>query len=294
MQYLSVEKDGILYTLKCAALYNGGSLLILLFLAALILILLKGTKEMKEVFLYPSLVLLLTAYDPLFSLAVNAFFDINKEYYRFFWLTPVVILICASAVKAVEKIGKTKGQKILILIGCVLIIAGAGTFSYEGGYDLRENIYGVPDEILSLSRMIRSNTDMKYPVAIMDIEANMEIRQYDPSILLACDRTQYLDYIGEAEVDEQTAEKNEYTDRLLSVVVKGEELEKESFLEALDKTNTQFVVILKNPTVSRYLTDAGLELKGTTGRRMIFRYDLKDPVYYELADYSDIWEGQFR
>ena len=292
MQYLSVEKDGILYTLKCAALYNGSSFFILLFLAALIFILIKGTKEMKEVFLYPALVLLLTAYNPLFSLAVNKFFDINKEYYRFFWLTPVVILISAAAVQAVEKAGNTGARKILILIGCALIIAGAGSYSFSDGYHPRENIYGVPDEILSLSRMIRSNTDMKYPVAIMDIEANMEIRQYDPSILLACDRTQYLDYIGEAEVDAQTAEKNEYTDRLLSVVVKGEELEKDSFLEALDKTNTQFVVIIKNPAVSRYLTDAGLKLAGTTGQRMIFKYDLKEPIYYELADYSEILEDR--
>ncbi len=294
MQYLSAEKDGLSYVFKCAALYNGSAFYLLIYAAILVFIWIKGDREMKERFLYPAMMLLITVYNPLFPIVINKIFDINKEYYRFMWIAPVVLLIAAASVYVIEEWGKSFGQRLFIFAGVLLILAGAGSFTYGKGYAVRENIYGVPNEVLRVSRMIRSNTDLKYPVAIMDLDMNMEIRQYDPSILLSCDRTQYLDYIGEAEVDAQTAEKNEYADRLLSVIVRLEKPDKELFLEALDKTNTQFVVILKNAYASRYLTDAGLKLVGTTGSRMIFKYDLKDPIDYDLADYSEIWEAQFK
>ncbi len=294
MQSLSVEKDGILYAIKCALLFNGSSLYLILYFAVLIFILVKGKKELKEIFLYPALIMLFTVYNPVFPLIINKIFDINKEYYRFLWITPTLILLSTAAVYIIFREGNKKGQGIFLFIGILLILMGAGCFTFRDGYQVRENPYSVPNEVLTVSRMIRNNTDMKYPVAIMDQEMHMEIRQYDPSILLACDRTQYLDFVGGAQVDEQTAEENRYTDVLLSALVEADKPDKDVFLDALDNTNTQFVVVLKEPGLSRYLTDAGLKPVGTTGRRVVFRYDLKEPVYYDLADYSGIWEEQFR
>ena len=283
-----------MYVIRCILLYNGSSFYFLIYAAILVLILIKGKKEHREIFLYPAIALLVTVYNPVFPIIIRRIFDINKEYYRFFWIAPVIILIAAASVEFAGEWGKNSPQRFMITAGILMILAGAGSFTYERGYEPRGNIYGVQEEVLAVSRMIRSNTDMKYPVAIMDMDMNMEVRLYDPSILLSCDRTQYLDYLGEAEVDEQTAAKNEYADRLLSVIVRPEKPEKESFLEALDKTNTQFVVILKDNATARYLADSGLKLVGTTGSRMIFKYDLKEPVYYDLADYSEIWEAQFK
>ncbi len=294
MQNLSVEKDGLMYVIRCILLYNGSSFYFLIYAAILVLILIKGKKEHREMFLYPAIVLMVTVYNPVFPILIRRIFDINKEYYRFFWITPVIILVAAASVEFVGEWGKDPARRFMIIAGILMILAGAGSFTYEKGYMPRDNIYGVPDEVLEVSRMIRNNTDMKYPVAIMDVDMNMEIRLYDPSILLSCDRTQYLDYLEEAEVDEQTAAKNEYADRLLSVIVRSDKPEKADFLEAMDKTNTQFVVIPKDTVTARYLTDAGLKLVGTTGSRMIFKYDLKEPVYYDLADYSEIWEAQFK
>lgn len=286
MQNLSVASDGIQYLFKCVALYNGTSFFLAVYAALVILIAIKGSREMKRYFLYPSIVILLTVYNPLLPLVINKIFDINKEYYRFMWITPVCILIAAAAAYYLIREEHSRGFIIPAFIGIVCILIGAGNFVYGNGYNRAENIYKIPNEVIAVSKMIRKNTDMKYPVAICDRDMQMEIRQYDATILLACDRTQYLDFLGDAYEDALTAEKNEYVNRLLTVVGKFEKIDKESFTEALNKTNTQFVVVPKTAPVLRFLTDAGLEAVGTTGTRVVFRFELDDPIYYELADYS--------
>ncbi len=293
MQSLSVAGDGILYVFKCIALYNGSSFYLYAYVLLLIYIALKGSREWKRYFLYPSIVLLFTAYNPLFPMVIDRIFDINKEYYRFMWITPVLVLIPAAAAVYIMREEKSPGWRVLVFTGLTLILTGLGSFTYSGGYSTAENIYKVPNEVLSVSKMIRKNTDMKYPVAIMDREMHMEIRQYDATILLACDRTQYLDFLGDVDEDALTAEKNVYVDRLLAVVAKYEEVDKDLFREALDKTNTEFVVVEKTSPMIRYLNDTGLNAIGTTGARVIFKYDLSEPIDYDLADYSAIWEEQF-
>ena len=293
MQYISVTGDGLLYLFKCISLYNGSSFYLLLYVLLLIYIALKGSREWKRIFLYPSIVLLFTVYNPFFPLIIDRIFDINKEYYRFLWITPIYALLPAAAVVYITKERKSVGRMIAVFAGVLLIFAGLGSFTYANGYQPRQNAYKIPDEVIAVSRMIRNNTDMKFPVAIMARDMHREIRQYDPSILLACDRTQYLDFLGDAYEDALTAEKNEYVNRLLSVVAKYEEIDEDSFKEALDKTNTQFVVVEKTSPSIRYLTDCGLSYVGTTGTRVILKYDLKEPQYLDLADYSAIWEEQF-
>ncbi|MCR4591310.1 MAG: hypothetical protein K5668_10885 [Lachnospiraceae bacterium] len=286
MQSISVAGDGILYLFKCIALFNGSALYLPLYLLGLIFIAVKGDREMKRFFLWPGAVILLTVYNPLLPLVINRFFDVNKEYYRFMWITPVCIEIAFLSVCYCMRSDKSRGWRIISFIGIILLLMGAGTFIYDEGYTPKENVYKIPNEVIAVSKMIRNNTDMKYPVAVMDRDMQMEIRQYDATILLACDRTQYLDFLAGTEQDELTEEKNEYVDRLLSVIAKYEDIDKDSFREALNKTNTQFVVVEKISPMLKYLSDAGLTSVGTTGTRVIYKFELDDPLYFELADYS--------
>ena len=79
MQSISVAGDGLLYIFKSIVLYNGSSLYLLLYLAGLIFIALKGDREMKRIFLLPGIIMILTVYNPLLPLLINGFFDVNKE-----------------------------------------------------------------------------------------------------------------------------------------------------------------------------------------------------------------------
>ncbi len=289
MQSISAAGDGLNFLFKCIALYNGSSFCLVLYLLGLVFIALKGGKELKRIFLYPGLIILFTVYNPLLPLIINRFFDINKEYYRFMWIPPVCILPAFLAAAYVMGEGRSRGFRIVGFAGFLLLFAGIGSFVYGKGYVPAENVYKIPNEVMAVSKLIRENTDMKYPVAVMDRDMQMEIRQYDATILLACDRTQYLDFLGDVDEDQLTREKNEYVNRLLSVIAKYEKIDKDSFREALNKTNTQFVVVERVSPMLRYLSDAGLESVGTTGSRVVFKFELEDPQYLDLADYSGVW-----
>jgi len=286
MQDLSIANDGISYIFKCISLYNGSAFFLLIYAAIVVVIAFKGTEEMKRIFLYPSIVMLFTVYNPLLPVVINRVFDINKEYYRFMWITPVAVLIAATASYWLISAKHGRGFIVPAFLGITCLIIAAGTFVYEDGYRVAENPYKIPNEVIAVSNMIRKNTDMKYPVAVCDRDMQMELRQYDATILLAADRTQYLNFLGDGYEDELMQEKNEYVNRLLTVVGKFEKIDKDSFTEALNKTNTQFVVVPKTAPVLRFLSDAGLEAVGTTGTRVVYRFELDDPIYYDLADYN--------
>ena len=53
-------------------------------------------KKMREIFLPQFLLMAVTVYNPVFPVALNSFFDVNKEYYRFLWMSPVIICIAAA------------------------------------------------------------------------------------------------------------------------------------------------------------------------------------------------------
>lgn len=292
MQTLNVQESGFLYIFKCIGLYSGGCFYLALYIAALIFLFKKGTKRDREIFLYPSLVLLFTVFNPVFPVAINSVFDINKEYYRFIWITPVVILLSYTASKIVFENDYSKGKRTIIGAAITCILMGLGVCVYAKGYTPAANIYKMPEEVLQVSEMIHNHANVEYPRALCDYNMNMEIRQYDASILLAADREQYMNAVAGQISDEMIASEGNYPEKLLAMLVMGKELDFDVFKEALDATNTEYIVLDHYSRMIYYLEKAGLNKVGETQTRVIMHYDLKDPKKFELADYSEVWKEQ--
>ncbi|MDD3412639.1 MAG: hypothetical protein PHY47_01455 [Lachnospiraceae bacterium] len=287
MQTLSVSEYGIHYMQMCFQYYTENCGYFVFYVAALIYIALKGTKEEKRIFLPNAIFLLATVFNPLFPVVINKIFDINKEYYRFFWIPPVVILTSYVAAKIVESQKSTK--KIFTLISIIFMFAITGNFVYKNQYIPAQNIYKMPTEIPEISKIIHDDTTEEYPRAIFEYDFHMLIRQYDPTILLAADREAYLNAVGgQLSMTEVLADEN-YYNRLLAVVALNIEINKEEFLKGLDKTNTEYVVVSTQNPITEYLESNGLQLVATTENHSIYRYQLKEPVVFELPDYSDVW-----
>ncbi len=290
MQTLSIEKAGLSYIFQCLELYSGECLYLILYGIGIIFIIWRGRKSEKRTFLYPSLVLLLTVFNPLLPVTIDRFFDVNKEYYRTLWIVPVVPLLAYLAVKFVTLPNRSSNYRNAVFLGFCCIFLGAGTFVYADGYIEQENIYKVPNDVIEVSELIHEHAMVKYPKAICDFRLHMELRQYDASILLTADRTQYLAVMQQTYQDDQTLEQNRAVNRILDVILKGEEVPKKEFLGYLDETNTEFVVVeAKNSVVLNYLSRMGLNRVGETEERVLMHYDLKNPIQYELADYSAYW-----
>ena len=292
MQTLNINEAGFTYIFKCAGYYSEGCIYLVLYVFALLFICIKGDSRDRKIFLPPSLMMLFTVFNPVFPVVLNSIFDVNKEYYRFFWMLPLMSLVSFASVKIIFDLQKKTVRKVISAIIIICILISGGTFVYDGGYIRAENIYKMPGELPAVTQIIHKHSDVKYPRAMFEYDYNMQVRQYDASILLPCDREAYLNAVsGGLDYLEITADEN-YYNRLLAVVALNMRLDRDVFLEGMEQTNTEFVVLTNGSDMIGYLTDMGLKVVGKTVNHTVLHYDLKDRKEFELADYSEVWKMQ--
>ncbi len=170
MQSLNIADAGFGYIFKCIGLYYEGNIYFILYLLSLAFLCLawddatgfrrnqsgikgifgslgveseSGKPMMAAVFLPQFVLMAITVYNPVFPVALNSFFDVNKEYYRFLWMSPVITCIAVAGVIVVtEYAGSAVRQGIAVVFILCLLVAG-GSYLYKDGYILSPNIYQV-------------------------------------------------------------------------------------------------------------------------------------------------------
>ncbi len=290
MQSLNIAEAGFSYIFRCVGYYSEGCSYLLLYVLSLCFLFLKADRRLKRVFLPQALMLLLTIYNPVFPVLLNSIFDVNKEYYRFLWITPVIIVTaCAGAVLVYDCAGNAV-RRAVTTAALILLMITAGSFVYSGGYVKAENIYQMPSELLQVADILHRDSDTEYLRAMFEYDYHMQIRQYDPTILLPCDRDTYMEAVSGKLDPEIVEEEENASGRLLEVIALGMRIDEEDFREALESTATEYVVISNANPAAVFLTDAGLKLVGTTAGHRIYRYDMKEPQVFQPEDYSGIWE----
>ena len=235
MQGISIADEGLRYIFRCIAEYSGQCFYLVLYLAALIFIFLKGDKGLRGIFIYPAVITVLTVYNPFLPVIINHFFDVNQEYYRLLWISPVIIAVSFALTLCISEFAKTSAAHLAYFIAAVLLLIGLGSFVYSDGYVRSENVYKLPQEIISVSEALHKDSDKAFPKAAGDFELSMQLRQYDATILLTGTREEYLNILNGTEVDEFIAEKQKHPNRILKVVVLNEELPIEEFKESMDR-----------------------------------------------------------
>lgn len=285
MQSINIYEKGIGYLSAVMSVYMENCAYFVLYLAGLIYILVKGNEREREIFLPSSIVMFLTIYNPVVPLLLNKFFDVNSEYYRLFWIAPVVILTGYIAVKILFGLSDKKEVTAVCVI-MVIIGLTAGNFAYKDGYKANTNIYQIPDELIEISELIHDDCSAEYPKAFFEYEYNMQVRQYDPKMQLTIDREAYLRAVTE-DYPRDMIEGEDYPEvRMLASLVRGQYVDPDDFANALERTKTEYIVLSKGNTGEELLKEAGLNLVGETGGHVIYKYDMEEPYIYELIDYS--------
>ena len=289
MQGLNVAEKGIWYLKECLAYYTGSCAYFMLYVAALIYICIAGTKREKEIFIPCSLFLLLTVYNPVAPVVLDHFFDVNSEYYRFFWILPVIVLVPYLFTKLIVTRTDT-GQRIVVSVLIAAICIVSGRYVYADGIKWAQNIYKMPPELIEVSELIHKDSDAEYPKAFLEYEYNMQMRQYDPKMMLTIDREDYLYAVSAATYDREMLEDELHPQyRLLALLVKNQDIDSADFLDALEASKTEYIVINKNHPRIDYLLEAGLEMVTETENLAILKYELKEPYVFELVDYSVVY-----
>lgn len=322
MQSLHIADAGFGYIFKCIGLYYEGNIYFALYLASLILLsvdlsrvtgaeragrwraLLSAdgmTERMRRIFLPQFVMMILTVYNPVFPVILNSFFDVNKEYYRFLWMAPVIICISAAAVRIVTDYAADKTssrirhiRQAFCAVFIICLLMAGGTWLYEDGYIVSPNIYHMPTEIPKIAEIIhedalKNDPADEYPRAMFEYDYNMLIRQYDAGIMLACDREAYLNAVTGALDYDTIMEDADYYNRLLAVVALGIEIPEDAFTEGLEETGTEYVVVSTANGILPYIRKCGLTVAGETANHTILRYELPDYEPFELPDYSEVW-----
>ncbi|MBR5406795.1 MAG: hypothetical protein IK111_04025 [Lachnospiraceae bacterium] len=285
MQSLNVTENGIWYLRECLRAYTGACAYFMLYAAALVYVCVFGSKREKEIFIPCSVFLLVTVYNPVSPVLLDRFFDVNSEYYRFFWLLPVIVLIPYLCTKLVMSGGKTKTAAVLIT--AILILSGK--FVYADGIKLAKNIYKMPPDLISVSEAIHADSNVEYPKAFLEYEYNMQMRQYDPKMQLTIDREDYLYVMTNDYTDEMLKDEEHPQYRLLAELIKLQDVDPDAFVDALEATKTEYVVVIKDHPRIGYLEKAGLKKVAETSEHVIYKYDVKEPYVFELVDYSVVY-----
>ena len=287
MQGVNVFENGIGFLAKCLSLYNSGTGYFVLYLLSLVFVVLAGSRRDKKLFLPQAVMLLVTVFNPFFPLILDRIFDVNSEYYRFFWIAPVIILVPYAAAKiAGDAPSKTGRVSATVLIIAMFVLGG--NFVYAGDHSFAENIYKIPDELIEISQIIHDDSQTEYTRAFFEYDYNMEIRQYDPKMLLCVDREDYLYAVNYSYTDEMLHDDSKPVYKLLAPLVRNQAVDEDDFREALELTGTEYVVLMKQHPQTSFVKAAGLYEVGETEGHTVYRYDLEDRPEYALVDYTDV------
>lgn len=288
MTVLNVVEQGFYYLRACLDLYTDHCAFIVLFFFGALLLCVTGTETEKRIFLPGTVLLLLTVYNPLSPVLLMRFFDVNSEYYRFFWITPVVVLLPYLSVRTISGAKSLQGR-VLLGILFISLFFFSGRFLYADGYEKAENLYKMPTELIRISELIHADSDAEYPKAFLEFEYNMQMRQYDPKILLTIDREEYLFAASYDYSQEMIEDPDHPQNALLAGLVKNQEVDADALAQALEQTHTEYVVLSQDSPRLKLLKEAGLREIAKTQTRVIYKYDLQEPYRFELVDYSGVY-----
>ena len=155
MQGVSVAELGIKYLGEVISRFNGGCIYLAIYFACIIFLCIRGNKRDRKIFVPMTILLIVTVYNPLFPLILSKFADINSEYYRFFWMTPVIVLVPLVATKLITELVKEKSKSnTWALIIIAFIFVSSSVFMYKNGIVFAENMYKIPNELIKISEIL--------------------------------------------------------------------------------------------------------------------------------------------
>lgn len=156
----------------------GAGLIVIWYLLSLVyLFVFEKRQELRVIFIYVPVILLLLYYNPLFAQVVYRVTG-DEIYYRILWLLPVTVVI---AYVCVSIYGGLSGiRKELFALVAVGLIVLSGSFIYSSPlFHKAENLYHVPDSVVEICDAIQ--IPGREVIAVFPAELLQFVRQYSPT-----------------------------------------------------------------------------------------------------------------
>ncbi|MDD7219838.1 MAG: hypothetical protein PUI16_07655 [Clostridia bacterium] len=275
MSGINIQELGINYVGACAREYWGDCLFLLIFTVVLLGGMFISRKQESGFFLWYTVFLCLTVFNPVLVKYVIPRIGFEHEYYRFFWLLPVMPAIAYYIIRLIYSQKKKLGKVIIAaLSACIIIFSGAPMDGVVKNFSLAENIYKVPDDLRAVCSVIHQHSNKENPRVVFDQEMNFVVRQYDPSIFLSLNRDAIL-YRAGSEVVSVKPESSGYKAQkvIMDALFYNLDVDSNLFLKALNDRKADYLVLpLNNPKLD-FLKECGCVPVAQTEERIVFFYE---------------------
>lgn len=161
--------------------YMGTGLVIIWFLLSLLYLFLKEErKQIRILFVYVPVILLVLFFNPLFAGLLAEYMG-DEIYYRILWLLPVTVVIAYTCVSVGSKLAGRK--RTFFAVGAVILAMVSGSYIYSNVYfSEAENPYHVPDSVVHICDAIV--LPGREVTAVFPLETIQYVRQYSPVVCM--------------------------------------------------------------------------------------------------------------
>jgi hypothetical protein len=164
-----------------------------------------------------------------------------------------------------------------LCFAALLILAGTPLKGVVGEFALAENIYKVPDDLRAVCDVIHQDSEKENPKVVFDSMLNAVARQYDASLSLTLSRNAVLYWQGSTVVG-NIKENGPWYKRqkiIMDVVYGGEDVKLRKFIRALNKTETDYLVLSVGSPGHEMVRQAGGTAIAQTEDYVVYRYENK-------------------
>ena len=276
---IQVSDAGWSFIYDCLREYQGESLFLVLFAGAMLLLFwLRDPQSRKlRLLLWPYFTILVcTVYNIVIMRVFIQALGLSSEYYRFFWLLPIGIVIPYVCVRLVSR-QKSRGRKVLVFAVLAAMIVAAGTPAWSRHLPLTSNPYRIPDDMIIACDVIKQDAKrerLEDVGVFFDFDLNLLITQYDPSFRVVIPYENMMTTVNTGRTVDDT--DNVWLNsriRLVELLVLDRYwIPHEEFMNALNNTDTAYVVYDLDGPCHDYLQAAGLAEIARTENYVIYKY----------------------
>ena len=161
--------------------YMGTGLIVMWFLVSLVYLFLKEErKQIRILFVYVPIVLLLLFFNPWLSMLISVYMG-DEIYYRILWLLPMTVVIAYACTMIYGRLVGKKRSAFAVL--AVFLTIASGKWIYSNTFFARaENLYHVPDSVVHICDAIE--IPGREVTAVFPLDMVQYVRQYSPVVCM--------------------------------------------------------------------------------------------------------------
>ena len=261
MSYFNGRKEGIAF--------------LGIYALVLVYIWLKRDKEKIQFLIPMSVFLALTIFNFIVMEYVVIPLDLDTEWYRMYWLVPVVPVVAYGAVELI-RMQQKRPRKFLIAAVCLMCICLCGQPVWRLGYKLQDNAFKVRNTLVEIVEIIRQDRKNDTARVLFPSEYYIyETRQYDASILMATGREAAMSVIRKSQNGEEIVFSENPAERvqqeLAAANMGNTRVEPEVLKADLAATGTEYVVCDTKTDSEAWFKKAGCVEIGVSGGYKVLR-----------------------